>query len=230
MSCSKVIINLWPQVVYTMINEAAHLSPLISVCVLSVSFTYGIYFSGVLHVVQIFVPIHITCPCLHWTLVVVDVEANTFDYYDSALGLEKKPRVAQERRMDYMATVRRYDSKQPWNLSQLVTPPAAPPLSHCLGLNVLCMVMMCCSYLEQDHLAKTKTPIDLSGWERIVHADTPQQAKGTLDCGIFLCAFVYLLSEGLNISLVRTFSPSRLAQHDCLMAYSMCAPLSKPLP
>lgn len=82
-----------------------------------------------------FVPINITDPGLHWALVVVDVEAKTLTYYDSAL--DKMDHAAPARRMGYLATVKRYDSKRPLKLSQLVTLPAAPP---CL----IALASMCC--------------------------------------------------------------------------------------
>ncbi|ORY55013.1 hypothetical protein BCR35DRAFT_310206, partial [Leucosporidium creatinivorum] len=52
-------------------------------------------------------------------------------------------------------------------------------------------------YLEEEHLAKKKSPIDLSDWENYWDEDVPQQ-ENSCDCGIFTCQFMETLSRDVE--------------------------------
>ncbi|KAI9027660.1 hypothetical protein CLU79DRAFT_697775 [Phycomyces nitens] len=49
-------------------------------------------------------------------------------------------------------------------------------------------------YVEQEHLDKKKTPIDISEWKMSAPKDIPHQ-KNMSDCGVFICMFAERLSR-----------------------------------
>lgn len=56
-------------------------------------------------------------------------------------------------------------------------------------------------YLQQEHLDKKKTPLDISGWKCETPKNIPRQGNMS-DCGAFTCTFAERLSrnEPFNFS------------------------------
>ena len=57
------------------------------------------------------------------------------------------------------------------------------------------------NYLQQEHLDKKKTPMDMTGWTCELPKDIPQQGNMS-DCGVYTCTFAERLSrnEPFNFS------------------------------
>lgn len=57
------------------------------------------------------------------------------------------------------------------------------------------------NYLEQEHMDKKKTPLNISGWKQETPKNIPRQGNMS-DCGAFTCAFAERLSrkEPFNFS------------------------------
>ena len=61
-------------------------------------------------------------------------------------------------------------------------------------------------YLQDEHLDKKKSPLDLSGWKLEMLKDIPQQMNGS-DCGMFACKFSECLSRRKSINFTQDHMP-----------------------
>lgn len=61
-------------------------------------------------------------------------------------------------------------------------------------------------YLQDEHMDKKKTPLDLSGWKCVTLKDIPQQMNGS-DCGMFACKFSEYLSRRRPITFTQDHMP-----------------------
>lgn len=56
-------------------------------------------------------------------------------------------------------------------------------------------------YLQDEHKTKKSAPMDISDWRlESDQTKTPRQENGS-DCGVFACAFAYLISENLPLNI-----------------------------
>lgn len=72
------------------------------------------------------------------------------------------------------------------------------------------------SFLQQAHLAKKGSALDLSGWEQKNAKNIPQQKNGS-DCGMFVCKFAEYLSRKAEF----TFSHSNMPYFRKQMMYEI---------